>query len=63
MEFAIGAKSAGKVTFELYSDMTPKTAENFRGLCTGEYGIGTTSKAKLHYLGNKIHRVVSGFCI
>jgi cyclophilin family peptidyl-prolyl cis-trans isomerase len=24
--------------FELFNDLTPKTAENFRGLCTGEYG-------------------------
>lgn len=26
---------AGKVVFELFTDLTPKTAENFRGLCTG----------------------------
>ena len=37
MEFTIGAKQAGRVVFELYNDITPLTAENFRGLCTGEY--------------------------
>lgn len=37
LEFTIGSKNVGKVVFELYSDITPLTAENFRGLCTGEY--------------------------
>ena len=63
MDFTIGSKQIGRVTFELYTDITPKTAENFRGLCTGEYGVGHTTKQKLHYLGNKIHRIVDGFCI
>ena len=38
LDFTIGAKPAGRVTFELFKDITPKTVENFRGLCTGEYG-------------------------
>ncbi len=38
LDFTIGANPAGRVTFELFTDLTPKTAENFRGLCTGEYG-------------------------
>ena len=36
MDFTIGAKAAGRVVFELFTDLTPKTAENFRGLCTGK---------------------------
>ena len=37
MDFTIGSKAAGRVVFELFSDITPKTAENFRGLCTGKF--------------------------
>lgn len=63
MDFTIGSKAAGRVVFELYTDITPKTAENFRGLCTGEYGQAKLSKKKLHYLGCKVHRIVDDFVI
>lgn len=36
--------SAGRVICELFKDITPKTAENFRALCTGEQGIGVKGK-------------------
>jgi cyclophilin family peptidyl-prolyl cis-trans isomerase len=61
LEINIGSKSLGRVTFELYKDITPLTAENFRGLCTGEYGAGKEKKRKLHYKGNKFHRIIDGF--
>jgi cyclophilin family peptidyl-prolyl cis-trans isomerase len=32
----IGGKPSGRITMELRADVTPKTAENFRALCTGE---------------------------
>ena len=63
IDFTIGSKSAGRVVFELYTDITPKTAENFRGLCTGEYGQAKISKKKLHYLGCKVHRIIDDFVI
>jgi cyclophilin family peptidyl-prolyl cis-trans isomerase len=46
---------------ELYADTTPKTAENFRALCTGERGISSHSNKLLHYKGSTFHRVISGF--
>ena len=74
IDFTIGAKPAGRVVFELYNDITPLTAENFRALCTGEYSNNhsnnrgvksslTPQRSKLHYLGSKIHRIVDGFVI
>lgn len=53
----------GRIVFELFVDVTPKTAENFIGLCTGDYGYSKTTKKRLHYLGTKIHKVVKGVYI
>jgi peptidyl-prolyl isomerase D len=61
-DITIGGRPAGRVTMELYSDLVPKTAENFRCLCTGEKGIGKTGKP-LHYKGSIFHRVIKQFMI
>lgn len=45
---------------ELRSDVAPKTAENFRCLCTGEKGMGKSGKP-LHFKGSAFHRVIPDF--
>ena len=59
-EVGIGGRSVGKVVMELRADVVPKTAENFRALCTGEKGKGRSGKP-LHFKGSKFHRIIPGF--
>jgi len=61
-DVTIGGKDAGRITFELYNDIVPKTADNFRALCTGEKGTGKTGKP-LSYKGSIFHRVIKQFMI
>lgn len=59
-DVTIGGQAAGRITIELFADKTPKTAENFRALCTGEKGVGKSGKP-LHYKGSTFHRVITDF--
>ena len=58
----IDGKPAGRILMGLFGDTIPKTAENFRALCTGEKGMGKSGKP-LHYAGSKFHRVIPNFML
>ena len=59
-DVTIGDDAAGRIVFELHADVVPKTAENFRALCTGEKGAGRSGKP-LHYKGSTFHRIIPDF--
>lgn len=54
--------TAGRIVIELFDAAAPKAVENFRCLCTGERGLGKSSKKPLHFKGTSFHRIVRGFC-
>jgi len=59
MDIAIGSQPAVRLVFALYKDSAPKTAENFRQLCTGEHkGLSECGKP-FHYKGSVLHRMLS----
>ena len=57
MDVSIGGDPAGTIEAELFADVVPKTAENFRVLCSGEEGEG------MRYAGSPFHRIIPGFMI
>jgi len=63
LDISIGGELEGRIVVEVYNDVVPKTAENFRALCTGEKGIGSNTAVPLHFKGSRFHRVVKSFMI
>ncbi|XP_074382222.1 peptidyl-prolyl cis-trans isomerase-like [Apium graveolens] len=63
MDINIAGAPAGRVVFELFADITPITAENFRALCTGEKGIGKISGKPLHYKRLGFNYVEDGYIL
>jgi peptidyl-prolyl isomerase E (cyclophilin E) len=52
-DIKIGKNNVGRIIMMLRADIVPKTAENFRCLCTHEKGYG--------YQGSTIHRIIPEF--
>ena len=59
-DISIGGISVGRIKMELFADIVPKTAENFRQFCTGEH---KRNQLPSGYKNATIHRVVKGFMI
>jgi len=62
LDVQVAGNPSSRIVCELFSDLVPETAENFRALCTGEKGLGEHGKP-LHYKGTFFHRVVPGFAV
>ncbi|OLL23519.1 Peptidyl-prolyl cis-trans isomerase [Neolecta irregularis DAH-3] len=54
-DVSVNGSPLGRIEMKLYDDVTPRTAANFRALCTGE--------KSLHYKGSLFHRVIPGFML
>ena len=60
-DVTIGGASAGRITCELFADVAPRTAENFRRMCTGEFR--TREGEPRGYKNCAFHRVIKDFMI
>lgn len=60
LDIAINSTPMGRIEFELFNDITPRTAENFRALCTGERGENYRTKRRLWYKDNTFHKIIPG---
>ena len=59
-DIAIGGVEIGRLKMELFADVVPKTAENFRQFCTGEH---KKNNLPVGYKSAIFHRIIKGFMV
>ena len=59
-DVSIGGQPVGRIVMELFKDVVPRTAENFRQFCTGEFRL---NGVPIGYKGCTFHRVIKDFMI
>ena len=60
LDICLDTQPLGRIKIELFAHELPKTAENFRQFCTGEYRLGSNPQG---YKGSAFHRVIKDFMI
>ena len=60
LDIDIGEEKAGRLVIKLFNDKAPKTADNFRQLCTGKNKGGKTGE-NLHFKDSLFHRIIPDF--
>ena len=60
MRIDIDGEPVGTMKILLRADVAPRTCENFRGLCTGEYGRGQRTGKQLTMKGTSVFRILPG---
>ncbi|KAK4672593.1 Peptidyl-prolyl cis-trans isomerase-like 1 [Podospora pseudopauciseta] len=58
-DITLGGEPLGRITFELFANVVPRTAENFRQFCTGEHK--NNQNRPQGYKGSKFHRIIPNF--
>jgi peptidyl-prolyl isomerase H (cyclophilin H) len=59
-DISMGTRPLGRLKIELFADVCPKTAENFRQFCVGEF---TQNHLPVGYKNCVFHRIIKGFMI
>lgn len=60
LDIKLGDAEPERIEIELFDSVAPKTAANFKSLCTGEKGASSCGKP-LHYKNTIFHRIIKGF--
>lgn len=63
LDFQHKKVNLGRVIIELFNDLVPITAKNFKALCTGEAGLAQSTNIPLCFRSSVIHRIIPGFVV